>query len=245
MADRNTEIPAVFITGAGRNIGAYMAWRFLEAGQAVIAHYHNRTDDIEALAAAGVQAVQGSFDDAAAIQAVAADVRATAPRLRAIIHNASAFAPTMDAADASALQLQQFFSVHMLAPFLLNRALVTCLSGSAEQPADIIHITDIYADNPTPEYDAYCATKAGSQNLALSAAKRLAPTIKVNVIQPGPISFQAWHDEGQRARVLQTTPLAQAGGPGAIYTAVRAIMDNPFQTGAVIAVDGGRRLGRL
>lgn len=240
----NDNEPAIFITGAGRNIGADMARRFLDAGQPVVAHYRSPTNEIDALAASGAQLVQGHFDSPETIQAVADAVRATAPRLRAIVHNASSFAPTAEQWPTAAEQFQQFYNVHMLAPFLLNRALADCLAGSAEAPADIIHITDIYADNPAIEYDSYCATKAGAQNLALSAAKRLAPSIKVNVIQPGPIGFQDWHDAAQRARVLQSTPLAQTGSVGAIYTAVRAILDNPFQTGAVIAVDGGRRLGR-
>lgn len=235
---------AVLITGAGRNVGAYMAWRFLEADYPVVAHYRRLTDEVEALAAADARIVQGDFDGPTSIQAIAADVRAATPRLRAIIHNASSFAPTAAAADTAAEQFQQFYNVHMLAPFLLNRALADCLIGRAHEPADIVHITDIYADNPAVEYDAYCATKAGLQNLALSAAKRLAPAVKVNVVQPGPIDFQDWHQQEQRQQVLATTPLAQAGGPAAIFIAIQAILDNPFQTGAVIAVDGGRRLGR-
>jgi len=67
--------------------------------------------------------------------------------------------------------------------------------------------------------------------------------VKVKVIQPGPINFQAWHGVEHRQHVLASTPLAQAGGPAAIFTAIQAVLDNPFQTGAVIAVDGGRRLG--
>lgn len=245
MADSNEDTPAVFITGAGRNIGAHMARCFLEAGHPVVAHYRTPTLESDALAAAGARLVHGDFANAAAIEDVAREVAAVAPSLRAIIHNASAFGRTAETNDTAVEQFQEFYNVQMLAPFLLNRALTVCLAGSAESPADIIHITDIYADNPAIEYDCYCATKAGSQNLALSAAKRLAPKIKVNVIQPGPISFQDWHDASQRERVLQSTPLAQTGNPGAIYTAIRAILDNPFQTGAVIAVDGGRRLGRL
>src|SRR5699024_5473092 len=233
---------AVFITGAGRNLGAYMAQHLHAAGQPVIAHYRSRTTQTAALAAAGVDLVQGDFSAAEAIAAVAAKVQEAAPRLRAIIHNASAFAPTAAADLAAARQMQEFFTVHMLAPFLLNRLLAANLAGSAEEPADIIHITDIYADNPAVEFDSYCATKAGLQNLALSAAQHLAPAIKVNVIQPGPIHFQDWHDTIQRQRVLAATPLARTGGAAAILTAVKGILANPFQTGAIISVDGGRRL---
>lgn len=242
MTMSNGNKAAIFITGAGRNTGAYMARRFIDAGYPVVAHYRTPTVQLEALADAGVQLVQGDFTDAGAIEAVAEEVISTVPRLRAIIHNASSFGPTERANKTAAEQFQQYYNVHMLTPFLLNRLLVTHLDANAEIPADIIHITDIYADNPAAEYDSYCATKAGSQNLALSAAKQWAPEIKVNVIQPGPISFQDWHDPAHRARVLQATPLAQTGGPQAIYAAAQAIIDNPFQTGSITAIDGGRRL---
>jgi dihydromonapterin reductase/dihydrofolate reductase len=110
--------------------------------------------------------------------------------------------------------------------------------------ADIIHITDIFADNPNYVFDGYCASKAAAQNLALSFAKRLAPKVKVNVIQPGPILFQEWHDPAARAAVLDETLLAAEGGAEAIGLAVEATLANDFQTGAIIAVDGGRRLGQ-
>jgi len=242
-ADKLDTAP-ILITGAGRGIGTHMAGEFLRAGQPVVVHYRTATETVHALAQAGADLVLGDFDAACGAQAVAERVQDAAPRLRAIIHNASAFGPTAQQAAAAAEQFRTFFNVHMLAPFLLNRALADCLTGVDGAPADIIHISDIYADNPAVEYDSYCATKAGLQNLALSAAKRLAPRVKVNVIQPGAIDFQQWHTPTQQANVLQASLLQHAGGPATIMAAVRAILDNPFQTGAVIAVDGGRRLVR-
>lgn len=234
----------ILITGAGRNVGAHLARRLLEAGRPVIAHYRSASDELAALEAAGAVLVQGELDEAGAIAAVAERVRAAAPGLSGIIHNASAFAPT-PADDAEAVaDFQRYWGVHVLAPFLLQRHLGAMLEGADDRPADIIAITDIYADNPAPDYDLYCATKAGLQNLALAAAKRLAPAVKVNVIQPGPISFTGWHEPDARSRILADTPMGRAGGPEAIYAAVRGILDNDYQTGAVIAVDGGRRLGR-
>lgn len=239
---RSHSTPAVLVTGANRNIGAHMAHRFIDDGWPVVAHYRSHTPEIASLAERGARLVQGEFADAEQIQTIARAIGDVAPVLRAIVHNASAFSPTPDDTDAAAAAFQAFFEVHMLAPYLLNNALASHLRA-AEGLADIIHITDIYADNPSPAYDIYCATKAGAQNLALSFAKRLSPQIKVNAIQPGPISFEDWLDEDARARMLKATPLGKTGTPEAIYGAVRAIMTNDYQTGAIIAVDGGRRLG--
>lgn len=234
---------AVVITGANRNIGAHLAGRFLDDGYPVIVQYRSATAALDRLVERGAIAVQGDFSDAAASQDVAERLAAATPTIRAIVHNASTFAPTDDEPAQAAEQFQAFFEVHMRAPYLLNTRLADQIQGPDGSAGDIVHITDIYADNPGPQYDIYCATKAGLQNLSASFAKRLAPDVKVNVIQPGPISFESWVSEAQRAAMLQATPLARTGSSEAIYKAVRAFMDNDYQTGAVVAVDGGRRLG--
>jgi len=234
----------VLVTGANRNIGAHLAHRFLDDGYGVVAHYRSTSDAISALAQRGAILIQGEFHDTQSCLAIARRIDDIAGALRAIVHNASAFGPTREEPEAAGSQFQAFFDVHMRAPYLLNTRLAPQMQASAEAPGDIIHITDIYADNPGPEYDIYCATKAGLQNLALSFAKQLAPRIKVNVVQPGPISFEEWHSDASMDEVLKSTLLERMGTPEAIYKAIRAVMDNDFQTGAVIAVDGGRRLGR-
>lgn len=233
----------IVITGAGRNIGAHMAHRFLDEGFAVIAHYRTPTVATNELAARGALLVQGEFANTTTILAIADTIRRQAPRLRALIHNASAFAPTADDAPNAADQFQAFFEVHMLAPYLLNTQLGAHIRAEGG-PGDIVHITDIYADHPSPHYDIYCATKAGLQNLSASFARSLAPDVKVNTIQPGPISFENWISDAQRTAMLANTPLGRPGSADNIHQAVCAVLDNDYQTGAVITVDGGRRLGR-
>jgi len=239
----NDKTHPILITGAGRRIGAHMARRLLESNQPVLAHYRTKTDDITALEKAGADCIAADFADASGVRTFALAVRQRYPQLRGVIHNASSFGPTVADTDQAAQQFLDFFNIHMLTPFILNRELASCLQTADETATDIIHITDIYADNPAPEYDAYCATKAGLQNLALSAAKHLAPKVKVNIIQPGPIAFADWQAGEQQQNVLRRTLLERAGGPEVIYQAVRSILDNEFMTGAVIAVDGGRRWG--
>lgn len=241
----DTQGPApILITGAGRNVGAHLARRLLADGHGVIAHFRTATATVTALSEAGAVTVQGDLSAEDGIRAVAADVAAAAPRLSGIVHNASAFARTPDDPAIGATDFARYWGVHMLAPWLLDRLLGDHLTGTAAAPADIVYITDIYADNPVPDFDIYCATKAGLQNLALATAKRRAPTVKVNVIQPGPIDFTEWHSETDRAQILAGTLLGRTGGPDAIYRALRGILDNDYLTGAVIPVDGGRRLGR-
>ncbi|CAO3413240.1 SDR family NAD(P)-dependent oxidoreductase [Azospirillum argentinense] len=233
---------AVLVTGAGRRVGLHLAERMMALGHPVVAHYRTLTDDVERLRAAGAACLPGDLAEPDGGPRLAAAVRGVAGSLRAVIHNASAFEVTaVDTGDALR-QLDVFYAVHVRAPFALNRELAPLLDACSARRADIVHITDIYADNPNPAFDAYCASKAGLQNLALSFAKRLAPKVKVNVVQPGPILFKEWHGPEARARVLSETLLGDEGGVEAIGLAVEAILRNHYQTGAVVAVDGGRRL---
>ncbi|MDT0634743.1 SDR family oxidoreductase [Spectribacter hydrogenooxidans] len=234
----------VFITGAGRNVGAHIARRLLADGVPVIAHYRTPTDEVDALSTAGAVVIRGSLDDEASIRTVADAVMAHSPRLSGLIHNASRFEPTPNDTRSAAADFADYWAIHMLAPYLLTTLLTPALAPAGDRASDVVMITDIYADDPTPKHDVYCATKAGLQNLALSFAKRLGPGIKVNVIQPGPISFTNWHKPDDQQRILADTLLGRAGNPEAIYQAVRALMDNDYITGAILPVDGGRRLGR-
>ncbi|MDQ7072835.1 MAG: SDR family oxidoreductase [Gammaproteobacteria bacterium] len=127
---------------------------------------------------------------------------------------------------------------------MINKGLQSLLQGEADNPADIIHITDINVENPTPEFDIYGTTKAGLHNLTLALAKKYAPAIKVNAVAPGPVLFTDQHSEATRKRMLAETPLAREGGAEPVYLAVKSLLDNPFITGVSLPVDGGRRLSK-
>lgn len=233
---------AVLITGAGRRIGLALARHFLSVGRPVIAHYYTPTSEVDELRRAGVPCFAADLADAGAVRTLAETVTRTAGSLRAIVHNASAFGPTAAAVDDALQQMDLFYALHMRAPYALTAALAPQLRLCMEEHADAVFITDIYAERPSPAFDVYCASKAGMQNLALSFAKALAPKVKVNVVQPGPVLFKDWHGEDVRRRVLDQTLLGREGGAEPIVRSVAAILDNPYQTGSVIAVDGGRRL---
>ncbi|MEK0085437.1 SDR family NAD(P)-dependent oxidoreductase [Benzoatithermus flavus] len=233
---------AILVTGAGRRVGLHLARRLMRSGHPVIAHYRSRTEGIDGLEQEGAVCVQADLAVNEDVERLSATVRNVARSLRAVVHNASSFAVTAADPREALVQLDLFYAVHMRAPFALNLALADLLHRCSARHADIVHITDIYADKPNPVFDAYCATKAGLQNLTLSLAKRLAPKIKVNAIQPGPILFKEWHGPEARTRVLAETPMGEEGGAEAIGLAVEAILANHYQTGAVVAVDGGRRL---
>lgn len=234
----------VLITGASRRVGLHMARRLHEEGYSVLAHYRSETEGVQELRALGIELIRADFDSRDNILDFVTHLRHQYCDLRAIIHNASSFVPTDDDLATAADQYEQFFYVHMMAPYLINQGLQDRLHGDDGHPADIIHITDINVENPTPNFDIYGTTKAGLHNMTLVLAKKYAPAIKVNAVAPGPVLFTASHSEEVKQNMMAETPLACEGGAEPVYLAVRSILTNPFLTGVSIPVDGGRRLSK-
>ncbi len=232
----------IVVTGAGRRIGYHMAIRLFQQGYVVLAHYRTQTAEIQALQDQGIATIQADFDSRDTILHFIEQLRQQCQSVRAMIHNASSFDATASDLTTAAVQYEQFFYVHMMAPFLINEGLRARMQGEGGAPADIIHITDIQAENPTPAVDIYGSTKAGLHNLTLAQAKKFAPDIKVNAIAPGPVLFAATHTDTVRKQILSETLLGKEGGAEAVYLAVQSILDNPFITGVSLPVDGGRRL---
>lgn len=235
---------AVLVTGAGRRIGFHIAQSLHQDGYTVVAHYRTMTDKVRLLQTLGIETIQAEFSDSDSILTFLAALTSRCDSFRALIHNASSFEATSENLTIAAQQYEQFFNVHMMAPFLINQRLQSLLHGDGDAPADIIHITDINVENPTPPFDIYGTTKAGLHNMMLVLAKKFAPTIKVNAVAPGPVLFTESHSETVRQQMLSETLLAKEGGAEPVYLAVKSLLDNPFLTGVSIPVDGGRRLSK-
>ncbi|AEB51795.1 SDR family oxidoreductase [Aeromonas veronii] len=230
------------VTGCGRRLGFYLCEQLVTAGWQVTGSYRSERPELATLAALGVELVLADFGREEDVGKLI-DVLETHQDLTLVIHNASAFEPQATEPAAQLAQFEQFYRVHMAAPFQLNRALAPQLASNPN--ASIIHITDIYIHAPAPRFASYVATKAGAHSLAMSFARELAPAVRVNTIEPGPILFLDEHDEAWRQQVLAKTPLAREGGLEPIWQAVQLLMGNSYMTGASIKVDGGRALATL
>lgn len=227
------------ITGAGRRFGFELAQALLAEDYLVFAHYNTSKAGVEELEAKGAIGVQADLSDLDQVQALIKTVQQHTLKIDLLVNNASCFFNN-EAVDAGLANLDAIFRVHTMAPYLLISGLQNELKESGQ--ALVLNITDIYVDSPSTEYLAYCAAKAGLANLTQGFAKALAPDIRVNAIQPGPILFLPEHDSEHRQTVLAQTPLKVEGGLQPMIDTVRFLRDNPFITGESIKVDGGRAL---
>lgn len=233
---------SVVISGASQRLGLTLVGQFLSQGWKVYAITRTPSEVLKALDDSGALSIiaVGEYTEASIKNAID-EIVSSGASLNALIHNASVF--HMDADEFSNQDFLSFYSMHMAIPAQLNMGLRNCLYNE-ETPGNIIHITDIYSENPNPEFALYCASKAGAENLMKGFAKKFAPGIRVNSIQPGPIQFLPSHSEEAKQRVLSETPLNKEGGFEPVVQAAMSIIDNSYMTGASIKVDGGRSLGR-
>lgn len=234
----STQPAPILITGASQRIGLHCAERLLESGQSVIISYRSERPGVEKLRQQGATCLQADFSSEAGILAFISQLRQHTDQLRAIVHNASAWLNETPGQEAQAFQ--QLFSVHMLAPYLINLHCADLLRRS--QPADIVHISDDVARKGSANRIAYCASKAGLDSLTLSFAAQLAPQIKVNGIAPALIQFNDDDDDEYRSRTLAKSALGIEPGAEVIYQSLRYLLDNPYVTGTTLTVNGGRHL---
>lgn len=233
----------VLITGASRRLGLFLTERFLQDGDRVIALTRRASGALRALDGPQLEILETDYCSASTLTAAASRIRQCCDRLDLVVHNASLFEKDADHADDLMAFYDALYAVHMKLPAFLNEALADLLYNEQE-PGCIVHITDIYADNPNPEFGLYCSTKAGLENLNKTYAKRYAPGIRVNSIAPGPLMFLPSHQESEKKAVLGETLLEGESGFYPVLQGIRFILDNRFMTGSTLKIDGGRSIGK-
>jgi len=137
-------------------------------------------------------------------------------------------------------------SLNVKGVFHLTKFLVPLLekAGTQEEPARVINIGSIDGISvPALETYSYSASKAAVHQMTRHLAKRLAPTITVNAIAPGPFEskMMAATLDAFKDQIEAGAPLKRIGRPddmagAAIFLASRA---GAYLTGAIIPVDGG------
>jgi dihydromonapterin reductase / dihydrofolate reductase len=235
--------PRILITGVSRRLGLHLVQEFLRSGWDVIGVTRAVTAELQACVNDNLTLLRVEAYNGQAAERLAEELLGKFNSLDVIVHNASLFVADRNHKGAETVFFQQLFDVHMAFPALLNERLQHVL-GNGDRAGNIIHITDIYAQDPSENFLFYCATKAGLENLTKSFALKYAPRIRVNSVLPGPMKFLPEHGAEYQQKVLSNTPLKQEGGFGPLYQAICSIIDNPYITGSSIKVDGGRSLKR-
>jgi pteridine reductase len=240
---------AILVTGAARRIGAAIARRLHADGVRVVLHCNRSRAEAEALRGelearrpGSTAIVHGDLLDVASPARVVEEAAAAFGALDGLVNNASSFYAT-PFGSIGAREWEDLVGTNLRAPLLLAQAAGPRLR---ERRGAIVNIVDIHAERPLPGFAVYSIAKAGLAGLTRALALELAPEVRVNGVAPGAILWPEagrHFDPGERERVVGQTPLARIGDPDDVAGAVRyLLLDAPFVTGQILAVDGGRGL---
>jgi NAD(P)-dependent dehydrogenase (short-subunit alcohol dehydrogenase family) len=234
---------SVLVTGGAVRIGRAIARAFAQAGADVVVHYRSSeaqareaAAEIRALGvrAALVQGDQARDGDPERIVAQAAHAHG---RLDALICNAAGFEEA-PAAELTRARFDAMLAANLSGPFQLARAAWPHLRA---RQGSIVNLLDLCGTTQVWEKTAhYAASKAGLAVLTRQLALEWAPEVRVNAVAPGAILLADSFPEARRERILSRIPAGRLGTPEEVARAVVFLASEPFITGQVVVVDGGR-----
>ncbi|WP_029408274.1 dihydromonapterin reductase [Thiomicrorhabdus sp. Milos-T2] len=233
---------AVFITGAGQRIGAFLVRQFIHNTDfPIVFTYRSHRAEVDELIALGAIGIQADFNDLTELPGLVEQVKTHCKSLRLMIHNASLWLNDEQAPPLSE-KYAELFKVHVETPNYLNQLLQPLLQASSSPLKDIISLSDYSVNKVQETHIAYLSSKAALQNLSMGFAKKFAPEIKVNDIAPALIKFNQGDDEDYKHKRLAQAALPIEPGYEVVWQAVQYLMNSPYTTGTSLQLNGGRHL---
>lgn len=242
----------VLVTGGSQGVGAMIARGFLHAGATVAISGRDR-GALEARARelcpdGGCRVVVGDVSSEAGCRSVADATVAAMGGVDVLVNNAGAAstAPFDDFGDEA---WDPVLAVNLKAPFHLTRFLSAALRASTApgEPSRVINIGSLSGERVgTFDNYAYTSSKAALHHLTRHLARRLAPSVTVNAISPGPFESRMMSPVlgAHGAAITASIPMGRIGRPDDVAAAA-VYLASPgaaWITGTILTVDGGLSL---
>ena len=234
------------VTGAGRGIGKAIALALADAGADVACAARTQTDIDEVAAAIRNKGRNGV--------ALNADVGTSSTRetlientvsklggLSILVNNAGGAGPN-DPLTTSAEQFARTLDFNVVPAFDLSRLAAPHLAKANN--ASILNISSMAAHLRQKNFSAYGSAKAALTQMTRLLAQDFAPGIRVNAIEPGPVSTEAleqYMTPEMKAHMVAAIPLGRLGdvediAAAAVYLAAPS---SSWVSGKVLELDGG------
>ncbi len=225
------------VTGATGGIGAATARRLASAGFLVAVNHLADERAANALASeVGGVAFEADVADATAVMDMVATIEGKVGPLAAAVSNAGIYEATM-LSEISDEMWHRMLRVHLGGAFHLARAVVPRMrargSGSLVLVASELALTGSTAGAH------YVAAKAAMIGFGRALARECAPTIRVNVVAPGPVDTRMLPAAERTASAIAEIPLGRLGRPDEIADAIVHVAEARWTTGALYSPNGG------
>jgi pteridine reductase len=224
------------VTGAARRLGRAIALELHRAGARVAVHYRSSRKEAEETAAllGGAPLIQG--DQAKEPERIVQDAARALGGLDVLVCSAAQF-EQVASDQLPRPQFEAMLAANLTGPFYLMQAALPLLrasGGSIVTLLDVCGTTQVWKG-----YAHYAASKAGLAALTRLLALEWAPQVRVNGVAPGAVLPSTGLDAGRLAKRI---PLGRIGTPEDVARAVLFLAREPFITGEILTVDGGRSL---
>ncbi len=237
----------VLITGATSGVGQPAARELVRDGArvAVLARREEALRELQAELGDAVLPLPTDVADPAAVAAAVSAAHDAFGGLDVAINAAGVGMPT-PLEDLDADGWREVIDINLSGTFHIARE--TGLRMLAAGGGSIVNVGSELSSIGMGMYSAYCASKFGVIGLTKALAAELAPTVRVNVVCPGPIDTPMMDAEldwfpdpvATRQEAIERVPLKRFAQPEEVVRAIRFLaFEAPFATGAVLPLDGG------
>ncbi len=210
------------VTGGTSRIGRAIVQELKRRGARVAVHWRTTRPEGEEIAVQGDQATEPERIVREAVERLGG--------LDLLVCNAAAFEQA-PAAGLAPARFEAMLATNLTGPFRLMQAALPSLKAAK---GSIVTLLDVCGTSQVWKgYAHYAASKAGLAALTRLLALEWAPEVRVNGVAPGLV-------ESADERLVQRIPLGRAGTAEDVARAVAFLAQEPFITGQILAVDGGR-----
>ncbi|GAA4771768.1 SDR family oxidoreductase [Novosphingobium ginsenosidimutans] len=234
--------PAVFITGAGKRIGAVLARAFGTAGWHVVIHVHHSPDAAHALAAElpSAEVVQCDLVDGEAALGMVAEVANRLDDWRVLVNCAAVFRYDDGAAIDPAV-FAEAITVNAETPTRMAQAFLA--QARAKGGKRVIQFLDQKLLNPNPDFFSYTMAKqAFASTVAMLAMAQKDLAHRIYGLAPGAMmaSFDQREDEHEASGRMNL--LERLTDPKELADAALFLAEGWAASGQTLYIDSGQHL---
>ena len=247
----------LLITGGANRIGREIALHFSKKGWNIALHYFKSSSKAKKLKKiiepnwssytkdeipflwSKVALIKADLKNAKQVEKIIPRAKKQLGTIDCLINNAALFEKD-DISNFTIKKWNDHLNTNLLAPTILTQQFAKQISKKTV--SNIINIIDQRIFKLTPIFMSYTLSKSALYTLTKTMAMRLAPSIKVNGIAPGPIIKSKRQSDKHFNQQIKSTLLKKVVLVKDLCDTVEYLINNDSITGQVVAVDSGQNL---